>query len=73
MLKNKIKFYFIFNIYIISIKSKIKDKKMYFNYNTYYEDKERQQEILEDKEILKQIYKRNKDFFKTDTYKRFFL
>ena len=46
---------------------------MYFNYNLYYEDKEREQEILEDKEILKQIYKRNKDFFKTDTYKRFFL
>ncbi|MCT7637001.1 hypothetical protein [Aliarcobacter butzleri] len=46
---------------------------MYFNYNLYYEDKEREQEILEDKEILKQIYKRNKDFFKTETYKRFFL
>ena len=44
-----------------------------FNYNLYYENEEREQEILEDKEILKQIYKRNKDFFKTDTYKRFFL
>ena len=44
-----------------------------FNYNLYYEDEEREQEILEDKEILKQIYKRNKDFFKTDTFKRFFL
>ena len=46
---------------------------MYFNYNLYYENEEREQEILENKEILRQIYKRNKDFFKTDTYKRFFL
>lgn len=47
---------------------------MYFNYyNLYYEDEEKQKELLEDKEILKQIYKKNKDFFKTETYKRFFL
>ena len=39
---------------------------MYFNYNLYYENEEREKELLEDKEILKQIYKRNKDFFKTD-------
>ena len=46
---------------------------MYFNYNLYYEIEEREQELLEDKEILKQVYKRNKEFFKTDTFKRFFL
>ena len=46
---------------------------MYFNYNLYYEKEEREQELLEDKEILKQVYKRNKEFFKTDTFKRFFL
>lgn len=44
-----------------------------FNYNTYYQNEEREQELLEDKEILKQVYKRNKEFYKTDTYKRFFL
>ncbi len=46
---------------------------MYFNYLTYYENEEREKELLEDKEILKQVYKRNKEFYKTDTYKRFFL
>ena len=44
-----------------------------FNYNTYYQNEEREIEILEDKEILKQVYKRNREFYKTDTYKRFFL
>lgn len=44
-----------------------------FNYNLYYENEEREQELLEDKEILKQVYKKNKEFYKTDTFKRFFL
>lgn len=45
---------------------------MYFNYATYYKN-ENEEELLEDKEILKQVYKRNKEFYKSDTYKRFFL
>lgn len=44
-----------------------------FNYNTYYQNEEREIELLGDKEILKQVYKRNREFYKTDTYKRFFL
>ncbi len=47
---------------------------MYFNYLTYYKNEnENEYETLEDREILKQVYKRNKEFYKTDTYKRFFL
>ncbi|MCT7494022.1 MULTISPECIES: hypothetical protein [Aliarcobacter] len=47
---------------------------MYFNYLTYYKNEnENEYETLTDKEILKQVYKRNKEFYKTDTYKRFFL
>ena len=47
---------------------------MYFNYLTYYKNEnENEYETLTDKEILKQIYKRNKEFYKTNTYKRFFL
>ncbi|WP_323658565.1 hypothetical protein [Aliarcobacter butzleri] len=47
---------------------------MYFNYLTYYKNEnENEYETLTDKEILKQVYKRNKEFYKTNTYKRFFL
>lgn len=49
---------------------------MYFNYLTYYKNEnenENEIEDLEDKEILKQVYKKNREFYKTDTYKRFFL
>ena len=47
---------------------------MYFNYYTYYKNEnENEYETLTDKEILKQVYKRNKEFYKSDTYKRFFL
>ncbi len=47
---------------------------MYFNYLTYYKNEnENEYENSTDKEIFKQVYKRNKDFYKTDTYKRFFL
>ena len=59
-------------IYIISIKSKIKDKKMYFNYNTYYEDEERQKELLEERESVRQMYKSNLKTTNT-TYKRFLI
>lgn len=44
-----------------------------FNYNTYYQNEEREIELLEEREILKQVYKKNKEFYKTDTFKRFFL
>ena len=30
---------------------------MYFNYNLYYEDEERQKELLEERESLRQMYK----------------
>ena len=47
---------------------------MYFNYLTYYKNEnENEYETLTDKEILKQVYTRNKEFYKTDTYKRFCL
>ena len=47
---------------------------MYFNYLTYYKNEnENEYETLTDKEIIKQVYKRNKEFYKTNTYKRFFL
>ncbi len=45
---------------------------MNFNYNTYYEN-EFENEILTDKELKKEIFNKNRDFYKTDTYKRFFL
>ena len=72
MLKIKYKFDFIFNIYILSINSKIKDKKMYFNYNTYYENEERQKELLEERESVRQMYKSNRKTTNT-TYKRFLI
>ena len=31
-----------------------------FNYNLYYEDEERQKELLEERESLRQMYKSNK-------------
>lgn len=47
---------------------------MYFNYLTYYKNEnENEYETLTDKEIIKQVYKKNKEFYKTNTYKRFFL
>ena len=47
---------------------------MYFNYLTYYKNEnENEYETLTDKEIIKQVYKKNKEFYKTDTFKRFFL
>ena len=45
---------------------------MYFNYYTYYEN-ENEEELLNEKETLKNIYRKNKEFYKSDTYKRFFL
>lgn len=45
-----------------------------FNYNKYYEEKnEIEEEEMNDKKILLQIYKKNKEFYRTETYKRFFL
>lgn len=45
-----------------------------FNYNKYYEEKnEIEEEEINDKKILLQIYKKNKEFYRTETYKRFFL
>ena len=45
---------------------------MYFNYATYYKN-ENEEELLNEKETLNKLYKKNKEFYKTDTYKRFFL
>ena len=42
-----------------------------FNYNLYYEDEERQKELLEEKESLRQMYKSN--LKTTNTYKRFLI
>ena len=43
---------------------------MYFNYYTYYEN---ENETYTDKQLKKEIFKKNKEFYKTDTFKRFFL
>ena len=45
---------------------------MYFNYATYYKN-ENEEELLNEKETLKNVYRKNKEFYKSDTYKRFFL
>ena len=45
---------------------------MYFNYYTYYEN-ENEYETYTDKQLKKEIFKKNKEFYKTDTFKRFFL
>ena len=42
-----------------------------FNYNTYYENEEREKELLEERELLNQMYKSNKKI--TNTYKKFLL
>ena len=42
-----------------------------FNYNLYYEDEERQKELLEERENLRQMYKSDKKT--TNTYKRFLI
>ena len=44
---------------------------MYFNYNLYYENEERQKELLEERESLRQMYKSDKKT--TNTYKRFLI
>ena len=44
---------------------------MYFNYNLYYENEERQKELLEERESLRQMYKSN--LKTTNTYKRFLI
>ncbi len=44
---------------------------MYFNYNLYYENEERQKELLEERENLRQMYKSDKKT--TNTYKRFLI
>lgn len=47
---------------------------MYFNYYTYYtNENEENLETYTDKELKKEIFKKNKEFYKTDTFKRFFL
>lgn len=45
---------------------------MYFNYYATYYKNENEEELLNEKETLKNLYKRNKEFYKSDTYKRFF-
>ena len=45
---------------------------MYFNYNTYYENEERQKELLEERESIRQMYKSNRKTTNT-TYKRFLI
>ncbi len=42
-----------------------------FNYNLYYENEERQKELLEERENLRQMYKSDKKT--TNTYKRFLI
>ena len=42
-----------------------------FNYNTYYQNEEREKELLEERELLNQMYKSNKKT--TNDYKRFLL
>ena len=44
---------------------------MYFNYYTYYEN-ENENETYTDKQLKKEIFKLNKKFNKTETFKRFF-
>jgi len=47
---------------------------MYFNYYTYYKNEnEENLETYTDKELKKELINKNKEFYKTDTYKRFFL
>lgn len=47
---------------------------MYFNYYTYYENEnENENEIYTDTQLKKELIKKNKEFYKTNTYKRFFL
>ena len=45
---------------------------MYFNYNAYYENEERQKELLEERESVRQMYKSDKKTTNT-TYKRFLI
>ena len=42
-----------------------------FNYNLYYENEERQKELLEERENLRQMYKSDKKT--SNTYKRFLI
>ena len=47
---------------------------MYFNYYTYYKNEnEENLEVYTDKELKKELIKKNKEFYKTNTYKKFFL
>lgn len=47
---------------------------MYFNYATYYKNEnEEDLEVYTDKELKKELIKKNKEFYKTNTYKKFFL
>lgn len=47
---------------------------MYFNYyTTYYKNENEEIETYTDKELKKELIKKNKEFYKTDTFKRFFL
>lgn len=43
-----------------------------FNYNLYYENEERQKELLEERESVRQMYKSNLKTTNT-TYKRFLI
>ena len=45
---------------------------MYFNYYTYYEN-ENENETYTDKQLKKEIFKKNKEFYKTDIFKSPFL
>ena len=45
---------------------------MYFNYNAYYENEERQKELLEERESVRQMYKSDTKTTNT-TYKRFLI
>ena len=47
---------------------------MYFNYYTYYKN-ENEEDLKDytDTELKKEIFKKNKEFYKTDIFKRFFL
>ena len=69
--KNDLIAWLLFLFYDNKIK---KVKKMYFNYATYYKNEnEEDLETYTDKELKKELIKKNKDFYKTNTYKRFFL
>ena len=41
--------------------------------NYYYNDNDNEYETYTDKKMKKQIFEKNQEFYKTDTYKRFFL